>query len=250
VNVLVCTNPVLIKTNNVLVRVIGSNVLDELFKIKYCKLIILFDRCSIETMNTGGVTAHVIFTRILSQLVRSSFDIVLRRITRFYEPDQFLGPRNEILPQTALARKGLMLRLPLPPQIPDGRIVLVSRIEPLLQSDETISIGGGDESPGENTESCAPGSFWNYLKMLKCMASKPRPETNTFYIDSGAKQCLSSCSTAFLTLEPCHIEVIGVAVSLPIFGIGTAIFALSMQGGEKFYFEFTIAYIVLGNLIS
>jgi hypothetical protein len=144
-------------------------------------------------------------------------------------------PKDRLpVPQTAQTRKGLVMRLPLPTQILDGRTMLVSRIEPLLQIDGTISDGGGGgEFPAGTTALCAPGSFWNYQKSLKCLASKPRPETNTFYIDSGAGQCLSSCSTAFLTLEPCHIEVIGVAGSLPIFGIGTAIFALSMQGGGE-----------------
>ncbi len=55
---------------------------------------------------------------------------------------------------------------------------------------------------------------------------------NLFYVDSGAGQYLSSCSTAFLTLEPCSIEVVGVAGSLPIFGRGTAIFALSFNDIE------------------
>ena len=35
------------------------------------------------------------------------------------------------------------------------------------------------------------------------------------------------------SLEPCQIEVVGVAGSLPIFGIGTAIFALCLPGGSE-----------------
>jgi hypothetical protein len=53
---------------------------------------------------------------------------------------------------------------------------------------------------------------------------------STFYVDSGAGQCLSSCSSAFVSLEPCHIEVVGIAGTLPIFGIGTASFALKLKG--------------------
>ena len=52
-------------------------------------------------------------------------------------------------------------------------------------------------------------------------------------MDSGAGQCLSSCSTAFRALEPCQLEVVGVAGSLPIFGIGTAIFALTLVGESE-----------------
>jgi hypothetical protein len=55
---------------------------------------------------------------------------------------------------------------------------------------------------------------------------------NLFYIDSGAGQCLSSCSSAFMTLEPCSLEVVGVAGSLSIFGRGTVVFALSFNDTE------------------
>jgi hypothetical protein len=67
---------------------------------------------------------------------------------------------------------------------------------------------------------------------MKLLACKRPTTTSTFYVDSGAGQCLSSCSAAFITLEPCHIEVIGIAGSSPIFGIGTAVFALSVNGEE------------------
>jgi hypothetical protein len=36
-----------------------------------------------------------------------------------------------------------------------------------------------------------------------------------------------------MTLEPCTLEVVGVAGSLPIFGRGTAIFVLTLMGGEE-----------------
>ena len=94
VNDRVCTNSVLIITKNVHVSIVSADIVDKLFKIKNCVLIVLFDRCSVKTMNTGGATALVVTTRVLSQLVRSPFDIVPRGITRFYEPDQFLRSRN------------------------------------------------------------------------------------------------------------------------------------------------------------
>jgi hypothetical protein len=111
-----------------------------------------------------------------------------------------------------------------PSQGLNERVSLISRNEvKLLKEDDTsLNVEPGHSMPG-----------WNSPKSLKCLAKKRISETNTFYIDSGAGQCLSSCSTAFLTLEPCQIEVVGVVGSLPIFGIGTALFALSMQGGEE-----------------
>ncbi len=33
--------------------------------------------------------------------------------------------------------------------------------------------------------------------------------------------------------DPCHIEVVGIAGKLPIFGIGTAVFALTLRGGVE-----------------
>ena len=47
-----------------------------------------------------------------------------------------------------------------------------------------------------------------------------------FHVDSGAGQSMCSCPDAFLTIRSCAVEVIGVAGSLPIFGVGTAMFIL------------------------
>jgi hypothetical protein len=54
----------------------------------------------------------------------------------------------------------------------------------------------------------------------------------TFYIDSGAGQCLCSCSSAFTTMEACHLQVVGVAGRLTIHGQGTAVFIASVNGQE------------------
>ena len=70
--------------------------------------------------------------------------------------------------------------------------------------------------------------------------SKPRcdigsgvdPSFVTFYVDSGAGQCLSSCASAFISMEACHLQVIGVAGRLTIHGQGTAIFLISVDGQE------------------
>ncbi len=48
----------------------------------------------------------------------------------------------------------------------------------------------------------------------------------SLYIDSGAGQCMSSCSDAFLTIRPCAVIVVGVTGSMPVHGIGTALFKI------------------------
>ncbi len=58
------------------------------------------------------------------------------------------------------------------------------------------------------------------------------PSFATFYVDSGAGQCLCSCSTAFVTMEACHLQVVGVAGRLTIHGKGTAVFIASASGQE------------------
>ena len=54
----------------------------------------------------------------------------------------------------------------------------------------------------------------------------------TFFVDSGAGQCLCSDSTAFSELQPCRIEVTGVSGSLPIYGCGTANFVALDHNGK------------------
>jgi hypothetical protein len=54
----------------------------------------------------------------------------------------------------------------------------------------------------------------------------PTPLQLVFHVDSGAGQSMCSCPDAFLTLSPCAIEVVGVSGSLPVFGVGTAVFAV------------------------
>jgi hypothetical protein len=55
----------------------------------------------------------------------------------------------------------------------------------------------------------------------------------TFHVDSGAGQSLCSCSDAFLNLRACAIQVIGISGSLPIFGVGTAVFVVSSGQGKE-----------------
>jgi hypothetical protein len=120
------------------------------------------------------------------------------------------------------ARKGLMM---FPPS---------NHTDALVRSDADGVTPRGAQIPlhhvtklpmtGGPFPSCGPG------EIMRVLACKTSTATSTFYVDSGAGQCLSSCSAAFQSLEPCHIEVVGVAGSLSIFGIGTAVFAVSVRG--------------------
>jgi hypothetical protein len=73
-----------------------------------------------------------------------------------------------------------------------------------------------------------------------------------FYVDSGAGQCLCSCSSAFLQISPCQIEITGVAGSLQIYGIGTAIFIGIDTSGHQFVFHVNNCLFSRGqfNLLS
>ncbi len=54
-----------------------------------------------------------------------------------------------------------------------------------------------------------------------------------FYLDSGAGQCLCSCSSAFLQMSPCHIELTGLSGSLQVYGCGTALFVATSSSNEQ-----------------
>ena len=58
------------------------------------------------------------------------------------------------------------------------------------------------------------------------LVSQPSTLNILFHVDSGAGQSICSCPDAFLSLRPCAIEIVGVSGSLPVFGIGTAMFVL------------------------
>jgi hypothetical protein len=59
------------------------------------------------------------------------------------------------------------------------------------------------------------------------------PLNIVFHVDSGAGQSLCSCSDAFLNLRACAIQVIGISGSLPIFGVGTALFVIASARGKE-----------------
>jgi hypothetical protein len=53
------------------------------------------------------------------------------------------------------------------------------------------------------------------------------------YVDSGAGQSLCTCSSAFMSLTPCKIEITGVSGSLQIYGCGTALFLVEDVSGQS-----------------
>jgi hypothetical protein len=112
-------------------------------------------------------------------------------------------------------------------RVPDTGVLPEVSLVPLVPSRDS-SVNGGDGDWDE----MAPESL-DQRPAVRVLASKTSSTTVVFYVDSGAGQCLSSCSTAFRSLDPCQLEVVGVAGSLPIFGIGTAIFALVLAGGSE-----------------
>ena len=57
------------------------------------------------------------------------------------------------------------------------------------------------------------------------------------YVDSGAGQSLCTCSSAFMDLTPCKIEITGVAGSLQIYGCGTALFLVEDVSGQSFLLQ-------------
>ena len=57
------------------------------------------------------------------------------------------------------------------------------------------------------------------------------------YVDSGAGQSLCTCSSAFMDLTPCQVEITGVAGSLQIYGSGTALFLVEDVSGQPFLLQ-------------
>ena len=55
-------------------------------------------------------------------------------------------------------------------------------------------------------------------------------------MDSGAGQCMTSCSEAFHTLHACAVLVIGVGGSMPAHGVGTACF-IGISHGIEYIFQ-------------
>ncbi len=51
-------------------------------------------------------------------------------------------------------------------------------------------------------------------------------------MDSGAGQCMCACSDAFHTLRGCAVMIVGVAGSMHVHGIGTAMFVINVDGKE------------------
>jgi hypothetical protein len=67
--------------------------------------------------------------------------------------------------------------------------------------------------------------------LVSCVSCERSTWNVVFHVDSGAGQSLCSCADAFISLRACAIEVMGVSGSLPIFGVGTALFAYTHDTG-------------------
>jgi len=57
------------------------------------------------------------------------------------------------------------------------------------------------------------------------------------YVDSGAGQSMCSCSSAFVDMVPCEIEITGVGGSLQVYGCGTALFLADDESGQPFLLQ-------------
>ena len=130
-------------------------------------------------------------------------------------------------------RKGLVF------QVAVGTTALVS-----LGAAEGISQG---ESQGGETRMLVPYSS-SFTFMESAVTASPDEASSqgatvrclmaggglgvTFFVDSGAEQCLGSISSAFSDLQPCRVEVTEVSGSLPIFGWGTANFVATDHDGN------------------
>ncbi len=65
-------------------------------------------------------------------------------------------------------------------------------------------------------------------------ASSANHDPLTFYVDSGAGQCLCSNDSSFIDMTPCMVEITGIAGALQIYGCGTALFLDREESGHAF----------------
>ncbi len=109
------------------------------------------------------------------------------------------------------------------------------RTTQLVANGEDCPIAGEDELESDSNESNVVGnqiydsSFDTHTLddrriLVSTHSAASELDSTLFYIDSGAGQCLCSCDDAFINMSPCEIEITGVAGSLQIYGIGTALF--------------------------
>ncbi len=86
----------------------------------------------------------------------------------------------------------------------------------LTNQEVGIAVDGDDTTGFVAVPSGSPST-------MKCLFSGGVPSA-LLYVDSGAGQSLSSCSTAFSQMVPCQVEITGIAGALQIYGCGTASF--------------------------
>ncbi len=131
-------------------------------------------------------------------------------------------------PRAKEVRKGLMVRVPVHSSCPESAgIGLPSHEEPL-----------SNDVPEDSFSRLCLGGYGDLLlgaghgNSVRCFTAIGSARV-TFFVDSGAGQCLCSISNAFSDLQPCRIEVTGVSGSLPIYGCGTANFVAKDHDGHS-----------------
>jgi hypothetical protein len=135
-----------------------------------------------------------------------------------------------------VVRKGLMIRVAggASERAPrDGALVSDEVREDPRGEGPAVSDDLGTESyNGALEHIVGAGRVSSGCTSTKCLIAALATRV-TFFVDSGAGQCLCSVGSAFSDLQPCRIEVTGVSGSLPIYGCGTANFvALDHQGNS------------------
>jgi hypothetical protein len=111
-----------------------------------------------------------------------------------------------------------------PPSVPKDRFPLPRAARPTATRKALVFQGETTMIPPTGNEPVVP--------ILMSSGNNEDIMSVTFYIDSGAGQCLCSCASAFITMEACHLQVVGVAGRLTIHGQGTAVFIASVHGHE------------------
>jgi hypothetical protein len=128
-------------------------------------------------------------------------------------------------------RKGLMFRM-----LDTAQVLLASRQEVVDMPSPEEPLGhDGFRDPSFESALVLPGGHFpvaGLVESVRCLVTTGVSRV-TFFVDSGAGQCLCSVSDAFTDLQPCRIEVTGVSGSLPIYGCGAANFVALDHNGHS-----------------
>jgi hypothetical protein len=104
-----------------------------------------------------------------------------------------------------------------------------SEVDPIIVPNQNVGVAGFS-ALNDVTEVGGTG-LADFKSSLRCLISRG-PSVAILYVDSGAGQSLSSCSTAFAEMMPCQVEITGIAGALQIYGCGTALFLARDSDGR------------------